>query len=48
MPMTEDCSACPDLKCEYSANLVWYCKHDSGHASCDVMLKPGGKGCTRK
>ena len=43
-----DCSDCPDLKCEYSMNLIWYCEHDPRHASCNKMLKPGGKGCARK
>ena len=40
-----DCSECSDLKSEYSANLIWYCKNDSRHASCNKMLRPGGKGC---
>jgi len=38
-----DCSDCPDLKCEYSLNLIWYCKHDAAHTSCNKMLMPGGK-----
>jgi hypothetical protein len=43
-----DCAACPDLKCEYSANLIWFCKHDPRHANCNEMLRPGGKRCIRK
>ncbi len=43
-----DCSDCPDLKTEYSANLIWYCKHDPRHASANVMLKPGGRKCIRE
>jgi len=45
--MNEDCSDCPDLKCEYSANLIWYCKHDPRHARSNEMLRPGGKGCKK-
>jgi hypothetical protein len=42
----KDCATCPDLKRGYSANLIWYCKNDPGHASCNVMLKPGGRNCS--
>jgi hypothetical protein len=43
-----DCSECPDLKCEYSANMIWYCKHDPRYARCNAMLRPGGDRCVRK
>ncbi len=42
----KDCATCPDLKCEHSANLIWYCKNDTCHASCNTMLKPGGQSCS--
>ena len=45
--MNDDCSDCPDLKCEYSANLIGFCNNDPGHARCNEMLKPGGAKCKK-